>query len=225
MANKNRTGKHTTLISSISYILVTSIKWKCKGTQNVKDNPNKRCENLAEKVIHMLPSHSLLNQFTRHKDTGLSIEFPTLPLLNKLHKPNPLKSLRVHPQQNHLLCIILKNQRLISERFQMRSREETNGQCSINVPNHNKSYLGRTLICLSLSVGIVVSLWRCNRASSATSSLVISGLVEYDRKSFSWGRIIHVPLTKFWQRTTCILLQMQMSTLEKKSRSSYRILT
>lgn len=164
----------------------------------------------------MLPSHSLLDQSAWRKDTGPQQWIP-----HTNHHPCSTQSFKgimgsptTKPPSLHQ-----KEQILISERFQMRSREQKRpmGSRVLLDRNQHTSYLRRTLICLSLFVGIIISLWRCNCASSVTSPLVISGLVEYDCKSFSWGRVIHVPLPKFWQPATFILLQMKMSNFQNES--------
>lgn len=50
----------------------------------------------------------------------------------------------------------------------------------------------------------------CIRFPNTTSVglLLISGLVKYDCKSFSWGRVIYIPLSKFRQWPASVLLKI-----------------
>lgn len=42
--------------------------------------------------------------------------------------------------------------------------------------------------------------------------LLISGLVEYHCEAFSWGRVVYIPLSKFRQWTTFVLLKKKKNT-------------
>lgn len=66
------------------------------------------------------------------------------------------------------------------------------------------------MIRLSLFVDmIIISLWRHNGASSASSPLLVSSLVEYHCESIGRGRVVRIPFAKFWQRTAFFLLQIK----------------